>query len=56
MIVPVFYLGKYENQTPHKQIEEVKDIKILPFKEALDILTFDSMKQILIEANNYLDR
>lgn len=50
----IYFIGKYLNQTPVKQIEEVQDIKILPFEEAFNLLTFDSMKEILLKAKNYL--
>lgn len=52
----IYYLAKFDNQTPVKQIEEVRDIKILPYEEVLDILTFDNMKEVLIKANDYLTK
>jgi len=52
----IYYIGKYLDQIPSKQLEEVQDIKILPYNEALKILTFDSMKEVLIKANSYLTK
>lgn len=52
----IYYLGKFMDQTPHKQIEEVQQIQILSYEDTLNTLTFDSMKEILIEANNYLNK
>lgn len=52
----IYYIGKYLDQIPSKQLEEVQDIKLLPYNEALKILTFDSMKEVLIKANSYLTK
>ena len=51
----IYYLGTYTNQTPNKQLEEVQEIKLLPYQEAIKTLTFDNMKELLLEANNYLE-
>ncbi len=50
----IYYIGSFYNQTPYRQIEEVQEIKMLPYEEAYNIITFDNMKQVLFEANNYL--
>lgn len=52
----LYYIGRYLDQTPIKQAEEVQDIKLLPYEEALKTLSFDSMKEVLKQANNYLNR
>ena len=52
----IYFLGYYIDQKPHEQLEEVQEILLLRYEEALDILTFDSMKQILIKANNYINK
>lgn len=51
----VYFLAYFENQTPKKQLEEVQEIKILDYEEALNLLTFDNMKQALINANRILN-
>ena len=50
----VYFLGFYEDPTPVKQPEEVDEIRLLPYKEAMDILTFDNMKEVLSKADAYL--
>ena len=50
----VYFLAYFENQTPQKQLEEVQEIKILEYNDVLNLLTFDSMKQVLIKANRIL--
>ena len=50
----VYFLGFYEDQTPVKQPEEVDEIRLLQYKEAMDILTFDNMKEVLAKADAYL--
>ena len=52
----IYFIGKFINQIPQKQIEEVQDIKILPYEKALELITFDNMKDILIKANSYLTK
>lgn len=51
----IYYLGYYENQTPIKQVGEVEQILLLPYLKALDLLTFDNMKLLLIKAHRYLN-
>ncbi|MCR4633775.1 MAG: NUDIX domain-containing protein [Erysipelotrichaceae bacterium] len=50
----VYFLGSYEGQTPVRQIEEVEEILLLPYEEALDVVTFDNMKDVLKHADRYL--
>ena len=50
----IYFLAYYENQEAKKQIEEVQEIKLLKYEDALNTLTFDNMKQVLIKANKYL--
>ena len=47
----VYFLGYYRDQTPVKQPEEVNEIRLLPYEEAMDILSFDNMKEVLAKAN-----
>ena len=51
----VYYLASYQDQTPIKQEEEVEEILLLPYEEALDLLTFDNMKEALIKAKRHID-
>ena len=51
----IYYLASYKDQTPVKQEEEVEEILLLPYEEALEILTFDNMKEGLIKAQRYID-
>ena len=50
----VYYLGFYKDQKVIKQLEEVDETLLLPFSKAIDTLTFDNMKETLVEANNYI--
>ena len=52
----VYFLGSYEKQSSKKQEEEVDEILLLPYEEALEIITFDNMKEALIKAHTYLNR
>lgn len=54
MKTSIYYLGTYQNQVPQKQIEEVQEILLLPYKKAYDLLTFANTKKVLNKANNYL--
>ena len=44
------------DQIPSKQLSEVQDIKILPYEKALDTLSFKNMKDVLIQANKYIEK
>ena len=49
-----YYIGSYNSQNPTMQEEEVKELLLLPYNKAIDILTFDNMKEVLKKANHYL--
>ncbi|MBQ6560617.1 MAG: NUDIX domain-containing protein [Erysipelotrichaceae bacterium] len=51
----IYYLASYEDQIPVKQEEEVQEILLLPYEKALEILTFDNMKEVLVKAQRYID-
>ncbi|MBQ6493209.1 MAG: NUDIX domain-containing protein [Erysipelotrichaceae bacterium] len=53
--VSVYFLGFYEDQKPVPQPEEVAEIRLLPYEEAFQLLTFDNMKEVLVEAHGYLN-
>lgn len=50
----IYFIGEYTNQSPIKQLEEVKEIKLASFDDAMNLLSFDNMKEILIKANDYI--
>ena len=52
--ISIYFLGEYENQIPVRQAEEVDEIRLLPYDEAMDLLTFDNMKEVLSKAQEYL--
>lgn len=52
----IYYIGKFMDQIPSKQLSEVQDIKILPYEKALDTLSFENMKDVLIQANKYIEK
>ena len=52
--ISIYFLGEYEDQTPIRQPEEVDEIRLLPYDEAVDLLTFDNMKEVLSKAQEYL--
>ena len=51
----VYYLAKFENQIPVRQEEEVQEILLLNYEEALQTLTFDNTKATFAKANEYLN-
>ena len=52
----IYYIGKFMDQIPSKQLSEVQDIKILPYEKALDTLSFKNMKDVLVQANDYIEK
>lgn len=50
----VYFVAEYHDQRPVPQEGEVEEILLLPYEEALSILTFDNMKEVLIKADRYL--
>ena len=52
----IYFIGYFKNQKPQRQQEEIQEIKLLRYEEALNILTFDSMKQVLIKAHEHIKR
>ncbi len=51
----IYYLASYQDQTPVRQEEEVEEICLLTYEEALELLTFANMKEALIKAKRYID-
>ena len=50
-----YFIAYYSNQEIKPQLEEVQETILLPYEEALNKLTFDSMKQVLKKADGYLN-
>lgn len=51
----VYFLADFQDQTPtHNAGFENHEYLILPFEDALDMLTFDNSKVMLKSANEYL--
>ena len=52
----IYFLAKYEEQEFVPQESEVSQIVLVDFKTAMAILQFDSFKQILAQANSFLEQ
>ena len=52
----VYFVAYSKSMCTTMQITEVKDIKWVKFKEAIDLIAFPSMKEILVMADNYLNK
>lgn len=50
----VYFIASYSDQDPIPQEGEVEEIRLLPYEEALSALTFDNMKEVLVQAHRYL--
>ena len=50
-----YFIAYYCDQEINFQKEEVQETKLLKYEEALQILTFESMKETLKKANIYLN-
>lgn len=51
----VFFLAHTEHTSVRAQEEEVREIQWLPFEDAVEALTFDSTREILRQAEAFLD-
>lgn len=51
----IYYLASYQDQEPVRQEEEVEEICLLEYEEALKLLTFTNMKEALVKAKRYID-
>ena len=51
-----YFCAKYENQTIKFDEHEILNVKLLPFDEALLSLSYQDVKDVLIEANQYITR
>ena len=51
----VFFLGEYRDQEIIPQKEELQCSLLLPFREALETLTYEDNRRILAQAHEFLD-
>lgn len=49
-----YFCARYENQSIRCDTHEILDIKLLPFNEAVQALSYPEVKAVLIEANRYI--
>lgn len=49
----VYFIANYSDQDPIPQEGEVEEILLLPYEETLSVLTFENMKEVLMEADRY---
>lgn len=50
----VFFVAEIKSGNIINQLSEVSDINFLPYKEAMNILTYDTDKEVLAKADVYL--
>ena len=50
----VYFIARYDGQTARKNPEEAQDVFSLPYEQAISALTFDNVRQILAEAEEWL--
>ena len=50
----IYFVGYYEDQKPVKQLEEVEEIFLLSYNEALKIISFQNMKDAFAKADAYI--
>ena len=50
----VYFLGTFEDQSYAYQKEELSDLRLVTYEEALNLFQFESSKRIIKEANDFL--
>ena len=50
----IYFLAEFSDQAIHTQPEEIADAYLVPYEEALALLSFPEAKHILTKANQYL--
>ena len=50
----IYFIATYQDQEIKIQEEELNSARLLPFKEAFDILEYESAKKILKEADSFI--
>ena len=52
----LFFIGKYENEEPkHNEGFEQFEYVLVPYDKAYQLLTFDNLKNVLVEADKFLN-
>ncbi len=50
----VYFVGEYSGQTIRHQAEELSEARLMDYDEAMELLSFDSSRRILQEADDFL--
>lgn len=50
----VYFIARYDGQTPAKNPDEMLDVEVLPYAEAVRLLTFDNVRGVLQKADGWL--
>lgn len=50
----VYFLAEFAGQTPRPQPEEVSQVLLMPYEEAVRTLTFDQARKILTAADSFV--
>lgn len=50
----IYFLAEFSSQKPIPQPEEVAEICLMTYQQAMDCIVFDNLKQILTRANTFL--
>lgn len=51
----IYFLASYENQELRCQKEELENVSLMTYEEAMQVLQFDNIKEILKQANVFLN-
>ncbi len=50
----IYFLAEFSGQKPIPQPEEVAEVYLMTYQQAMDCIAFENLKQILTRANTYL--
>lgn len=51
-----YFIASFSAQTPANAFSEVREVKLLPYGEARDSLTYESAKRILTQADEWITK
>lgn len=51
----VYFLAEFSGQTPLCQPEEVTDVALMPYEQAMETITFPDLKEVLKKAHRLLN-
>lgn len=51
-----YFIGKYNNQAIKCNSKELSEVKLLPFNEAIEAVTYQAVKDVLTKANHFLNK